>query len=79
MNVSSEKIIYRKGENLALDRKLGRYRKMRLWRGNAINEAFSDDEFDAFAELWRKERRGLRKLTVKEVSKLLEFSDMIIA
>ena len=79
MNRSSEQNIYRKGKNLELDRKLERYRKMRLWRGNAIHEVFTDDEFNAFAELWRKERQGIRKLTVNEVSKLLKFADIIIA
>ena len=79
MNGSIEQKIYRKGENLVVDRKLERYRKMRLWRGNAINEVFNDEEFNAFAELWRKEGQGLQKLTVNEVSKLLEFADDIIA
>ena len=79
MNGSIEQKIYIKGENLVVDRKLERYRKMRLWRGNAINEVFNDEEFNAFAELWRKEGQGIRKLTVNEVSKLLEFADDIIA
>ena len=79
MNGSSEHIIYKKGENPAIDRKLERYRKMRLWRGNAIDEVFCDDEFDNFADLWRKDRHGIRKLTVKEVFKLIELTDMIIA
>ena len=79
MNDSSGQMLYKKGENLVLDRQFERYRKMRLWRGNAIHEVFSDDEFDNFADLWRKDRNGIRKLRVKEVFKLIELADMIIA
>ena len=80
MNVSSKHVIYKKGVNLALDRELERYRKMQLQRGDAINEVFDDDEeFQTFGQLWRKERGGYRKLSVSEVSKLLEFAKRIRA
>ena len=79
MNGSSEHIIYKKGENPAIDRKLESYRKLRIWRGDAINQVFDDDEeFQVFGGLWRKERQA-RKLTVSEVSILIEFADRIRA
>ena len=43
-----------------------------------MNEVFSDDEeFQSFGQLWKKERQGFRKLTVSDVSKLLEFAKRI--
>ena len=80
MNVSSKHVIYKKGVNLALDRELVRYRKMQLQRGDAIHEVFEDDEeFQTFGQLWRKERRGFPKLSVSEISTLLEFAKRIRA
>ena len=72
-------VYYRKGDNVELDRKLGSYRKLRIWRGDAINQVFDDDEeFQVFGGLWRKERQA-RKLTVSEVLILIDFSDRIRA
>ena len=54
MSGLSKQMIYKKGENAVLDRELERYRKLRVWRGDAINQVFNDDEkFQAFGQLWR--------------------------
>ena len=73
----TDEVPYKKGVNVELDRELERYKKMRLQRGNAINEVFTDDEFDTFGQLWQKERQGSRELSVSDVSKLLEFAKRI--
>ena len=71
-------VMYKEGENLLLDRELKSYRKMRLSRGDALNQVFTDDdEFEAFVELVRKERQAIQKLTVEDVSKLIGFVDRI--
>ena len=44
MSGLSEQIIYKKGDNPVLDRELERYRKLRVWRGDAINQVFTDDD-----------------------------------
>jgi len=80
MNGSDEQILYKKGVNVVLDEGLERYRKMRIWSGEAINNVFKDDdEFATFGQLWQKERCGILKLSVSDVSKLIEFSDRIRA
>ena len=80
MNDSSQHLIYKKGVNLELDRELERYRKMRVFSGNAINEIFNDDEeFQTFGQLWQRERRGFPKLSVGDVSELLQFAKRITA
>ena len=80
MSGLTEQMIYKKGENVVLDRELERYRKLQVWRGNAINEVFKDDdEFQAFGQLWRRERLGFWKLTVDDVSMLIEIADRIRA
>ena len=80
MSGLNEKRIYKKGENAALDRELERYRKLRVWSGDAINEIFNDDdEFQAFGQLWRKERQGFWKLTVDDISMLIGIADRIRA
>ena len=78
MSGLSEKMMYKEGENLLLDRELKSYRKMRLSKGDALNQVFNDDdEFEAFVELVRKERQAIQKLTVNDVSKLIGFVDRI--
>ena len=39
MSGLSEKMMYKEGENLLLDRELKSYRKMRLSRGDALNRS----------------------------------------
>ena len=72
-------MMYKEGQNLALDIELKRYRKLRLWRGDAINKVFNDDEFEEFGKLWLKEKQGIQKLTVNDISKLIGFADRIRA
>ena len=79
MSGSSEPVLYKKGENSRLDKELARYRKMRIWRGHAIYQVFTEDEIDTVAKLWRKERLAARTLTVEEVSRLVEFAGCIQA
>ena len=80
MSGLSKEIIYKKGENAVLDKELERYKKLRVWRGDAINEVFKDDnEFQAFGKLWRRERLGFLPLTVEDVSMLIGIGDRIRA
>ena len=80
MSGLSEQIKYKKGDNPVLDRELERYRKLRVWRGDAINQVFKDDdEFQVFGKLWPRERLGFWPMTVGDVSMLIGFGDRIRA
>ena len=77
MSGSSEAVLYKKGENPQLDKKLEKYRKMRVWSGNAPSRALTDDDLSTLANLWQKEKLEHRKLTVEDVSKLVELADSV--
>ena len=79
MSDSDESILYRKGEDPQLDQKYEEYLRMRVWRGNAMDELFSEDEFQTLLKLWRKETLLPAKLNVEDVSRLVEFAGRIRA
>ena len=43
---SRNKAVYMKGEDVDLDKAYAKYQRMRLWSGNAINEALTEEEAD---------------------------------
>jgi len=77
MDVSRKQILYRKGQDIALDTKFLKYRGMRIWAGGAVNQALTKNEIDTLVKLWRKEKLSPHKLYVEDVQKLVEFSEII--
>ena len=69
--------LYIKGKDPNLDKAYSRYKRMRLWAGDAINVALTEKEAKTLLTLWRKEKYLPRKLLVKDVQKLVEFADHI--
>ena len=49
--------LYKEGICSNLDEKFRGYRKIRMWKGPAINYALAEKEIEVMAELWRKERQ----------------------
>ena len=79
MSRSNPNILFKPGTCRNLDEKLRIYRKTRIWYGRAVSNALTETEVDVLARLWRKERETLWKMTVHEVSTLMEFCDRIVA
>ena len=69
---------YRKGENKELDLRYSKYTKVNLFAGRAFHEALSSEEADTLIKLWNKEQKLPWTLTVKDVTKLAEFTEKII-
>ena len=59
--------LYKPGIDEELDRKLSRYRKLRIWHAEAYTKALTDSEVDIMVKLWRKEQRTPWKLLTSEV------------
>ena len=77
MSDSSGQDLYREGVNLNLDKAFAKYQRMRIWSGNGIHKVLNEDELDIIAKLWRKAKLKPRKLTVQDVSKLVEYASCI--
>ena len=77
LSMSGKNARYQKGANSKLDKEYDLYKTMRLWRGNAISRALSEEEIDVLVCLERKERETPKKLSVQDVSTLTEFSGRI--
>ena len=77
MGRASKSRLYRKGENPQLDKDYTRCKRMRLWRGDALNEVLTGAEVKVMLKLWHKEKLGFRKLTTEDVSRLVEFAERI--
>ena len=69
---------YRKGENLELDLRFSQYKKVNLFAGKAYHAALSKGEAEVLIELWNKEQKLPWTLTVKDVTKLAEFTEKIL-
>ena len=69
---------YRKGENKGLDLRYSQYKKVNLFAGRAYDEALSPGEANTLIELWNKEQKLPWTLTVKDVTKLAEFTEKIL-
>ena len=80
MTIGSDEIeLYKFGRNRPLDTKYMMYKKINLFAGEAADEAFSEDEVDILVKLWCKERSTPWKLSVHDVTTLIEFSERIVA
>ena len=77
LSMSGKNARYQKGANSKLDKEYDLYKTMRLWRGNAISRALSEEEIDVLVCLERNERETPKKLSVQDVSTLTEFSGRI--
>ena len=62
---------YKQGQDRELDSKLFRYRKLRIWSGDAYVEALTEKEVDNMVELWRKDFKTPWKLLRSDVLTLL--------
>ena len=69
--------LYRKGENPQLDNEFARYRRMRLYRGNAMFEVLTDKEVKTLGKLWCKEKLLFSKLTKEDVLRLVDFAERV--
>ena len=69
---------YRQGENKELDLRYSQYKKVNLFAGRAYHEALSPGEANTLIELWNKEQKLPWTLTVKDVTKLAEFTEKIL-
>ena len=68
---------YREGLNPALDKKLVEYRKMRPFVGNAYVNVLTETESAKMAKLWWKEKAARFRLTILEITTLLEMAAKI--
>ena len=69
--------LYRKGENPQLVNEFARYRRMRLYRGNAMFEVLTDKEVKTLGKLWCKEKLLISKLTKEDVLRLVDFAERV--
>ena len=69
---------YRKGENRELDLRYSQYKKVNLFAGRAYDEALFPGEANTLIELWNKEQKLPWTLTIKDVTKLAEFTEKIL-
>ena len=74
---SLKKKLYRKGEDINLDKGYSKYKHMRLWSGDALNEALTEEEAKTLVKLWKKDKITPRKLYVEDVQKLVDFAEEI--
>ena len=63
--------LYKLGVDEELDRKLSRYRKLRIWHGEAYAKSLTESEVDIMVKLWRKQQRTPWKLRTSEVETLM--------
>ena len=77
MDESRKAVLYRKGQDIHLDKAFSRYKRMRLWSGGALTMALTENEIDTLVELWKKAKFSPRKLSVDDVQKLVDFADHI--
>ena len=77
MSGSGKAVLYRKGENVHLDIEFKRYKRMRIQRGNAILEVITKEEEKIMGELQRKEKLTPRRLTVQDVSRLVDIAGRV--
>ena len=77
MSGSAETGLYVKGRDLQLDKRYSEYKKLNLWSGLGLSCALSKEEGDSLIDLWQKDQRTPWKLTVQDVSTLVELSARI--
>ena len=69
---------YVKGVYHHLDKKWSKYKKLRVFSGDAWSEALTEEESDNLADMWRKKRHKPWKLTFREVSTYVELTERIV-
>ena len=79
MSVQKCSEFYREGLNPALDEKLEAFRKKRPFAGDAHLNALTETEIDKMGKLWWKQKSTPFRMTVLEVTTLLEMFDRITA
>ena len=67
MSGSDEGLLYKKGLNKELDKKVRMYKKISVWSGPAISEALTEEEI----KIVRKEKQTPWNLSVQDVSTLV--------
>jgi hypothetical protein len=70
---------YRVGDNPELDEKFTQFKKVNLFVGLAYHNELSKEEAKNLIRLWGKARRYPRRLSVQEVSSLVEFYERIMS
>ena len=78
MSELDKKTRYRVGQNIELDKKFRLYKRVNLFTGEAYHEALSQKEAKVLIKLSGKVERVAWRLTLREVSTIVEFYDRII-
>ena len=71
MDRENKSDLYKLGSNELLDKEYARYKRMRLWCGQALAEVLSEEDVDILVKLQRKELYTPQKLTTRDVSTLV--------
>ena len=79
MSVQKCSEFYREGLNPALDEKLVAYRKKRPFAGDAFLNVLTETEIDNMGKLWWKQKSTPFRMTIIEVTTLLEMVARITA
>ena len=79
MSVQKCSEFYREGLNPALDEKLEAFRKKRPFAGDAHLNALTETEIDKMGKLWWKQKSTPFRMTVLDVTTLLEMVARITA
>ena len=74
-----DKLLYKKGVNKEVVRKIAQYKKKNIWAGDGHLEAMADFEVKILGKLWWKERMTPRKIQTQEVIQLVDFTRRINA
>ena len=70
---------YNIGDNTELDEKFTQFKKVNVFAGLAYHNELSKEEAKTLIRLWGKARRVPRRLSVQEVSTLVEFYERIMS
>ena len=70
---------YNIGDNTELDEKFTPFKKVNVFAGLAYHNELSKEEAKTLIRLWGKARRVPRRLSVQEVSTLVEFYERILS
>ena len=77
MRGSDENDLYKEGQNLALDKRYSVYKKIRVFAGDGVDEALSDEEGSLLVKLWIKEVKTLWKMLTKDVLTLVDLTERV--
>ena len=77
MSTPKETARYQKGIDKDLDQRFEQLQKKRWWQGFSFVDALTVEEIDIFGKLWKKLKFKYRHLSFHDVSKLVEFANLI--